>query len=618
MICWDFPHTPVCFVSAETVTVTVGTDAILKCSYDANYYGRLSACWGKGTIPNSGCANEVLKTDGTSVISRLSERYLLMGNLGRGDVSLTIRHAEEQDSGVYGCRVEIPGWFNDQKRHVTLKVNAVPPNQLRIEAREVKERAVTIRWSPVFDGGRPITAYRIDIKNKQTPWETKKTTELHDSSLTHVTLVDLSPSKTYNLRVFAINSVGMSETSNVLTITTKEAAPEGPPLDMQLVALSSSSIKVTWKPPKAELRNGVLRGYNINYREYDAVAKQFKRWQYLNVAATREQEAVTLVNLKPSTMYGVLIQAKTIAGVGPASNAPLCSTLDEIPKTTTTTTVTTLPSSTAATMRIHFSSVYATSATSTTSTTPSTSATSTTSTTPSTSATSRTSTTPSTSATSRTSTTPSSLSTSTTSTTPSPSTISTTFYAATVWEQSTASISGVPPDPPVIELKKVDSNSFSLFWNIGSEGDSPITGYFLEYKAVNASWDYTKNAVDFGAHETEATIIEMNPSTYNVRMFAKNSQATSAASNVLTITTGEAGHQTDILITSMMPYTASPLKSPSHHLIGIFVAVGLLVVTGAILTTWQLRRLKQKKGTLSIWLGNGEVRYTDCESLHEL
>ncbi|XP_063340697.1 protein sidekick-1-like isoform X2 [Pelmatolapia mariae] len=538
------------FVSAETVTVTVGTDAILKCSYDANYYGRLSACWGKGTIPNSGCANEVLKTDGTSVISRLSERYLLMGNLGQGDVSLTIRHAEEQDSGVYGCRVEIPGWFNDQKRHVTLKVNAVPPNPLRIEAREVKERTVTIRWSPVFDGGRPITAYRVDIKNKQTPWETKKTTELHDPSLTHVTLVDLSPSKTYNLRMFAINSVGMSETSNVLTITTKEAAPEGPPLDMQLVALSSSSIKVTWKPPRTELRNGVLRGYNINYREYDPVAKQFKRWQYLHVAATREQETVTLANLKPSTMYGVLVQAKTIAGVGPASNAPLCSTLDET--------------------------------------------------------TSRTSTTPSTSATSR------------TSTTPSPSTISITFYAATDWEQSTASISGVPPDPPVIELKKVDGNSFSLFWNISSEGDSPITGYFLEYKAVNASWDYTKNAVDFGAHETEATIIEMNPSTYNVRMFAKNSQATSAASNVLTITTGEAGHQKDILITSMMPYTASPLKSPSHHLIGIFVAVGLLVVTGAILTMWQLRRLKQKKGTLSIWLGNGEVRYTDCESLHEL
>uniref|UniRef100_A0A669ED10 Ig-like domain-containing protein n=1 Tax=Oreochromis niloticus TaxID=8128 RepID=A0A669ED10_ORENI len=108
------------------VTGLIGHNVTLTCRYDAKTYGVLSFCWGKdrGTIPNRGCANEVLKTDGTSVISRLSERYLLMGNLGRGDVSLTIRQVEEQDSGVYGCRVEIPGWFNDQKRHVTLKVNA--------------------------------------------------------------------------------------------------------------------------------------------------------------------------------------------------------------------------------------------------------------------------------------------------------------------------------------------------------------------------------------------------------------------------------------------------------------------------------------------------------------
>ncbi|XP_030595447.1 Down syndrome cell adhesion molecule homolog [Archocentrus centrarchus] len=525
----------------------------------------------------------VLKTDGTSVLSRLSERYLLMGSLGQGDVSLTIRHAEEGDSGVYGCRVEIPGWFNDHKQHVTLRVNAVSPNPLRIEAREVKERTITIRWTLVFDGGRPITAYRVDIKNKQTSWETKISTELHEPSLTQVTLVDLHPAKTYNLRMFAVNSIGTSETSNVLTVTTKEAAPEGPPLDMQLAALNSSSIKVTWKPPRAELRNGNLRGYNINYREYDAVGKQFKRWQYLSVTARREQESTILSNLKPSTMYGVLIQAKTIAGVGPSSNAPLCSTLAEVHEMTTETA---MSSSTPVTMWIHdtiFSSVYTTSTTSTT------------------------------------------LSNSATSTTPAPSVTSTTsaistaFYAATIWEQSTASSSSVPPDPPVIELKNVDGNTFSLFWTTRSEGDSPITGYILEYKAANASWDHTKT-VDFGPHDTEATIIEMNPSTYNIRMFAKSSQATSAASNVLTITTGEAGHQKDIFITTSASVhdVVTAEDSHGHHLIGIIVSVGLVVLIGTIVLTWQLRRIKQKKGTLNIWLANGGVRYTDCESLHEL
>lgn len=38
-----------------------------------------------------------------------------------------------------------------------------------------------------------------------------------------MSLVDMRPAKTYNLRMFATNSIGMSEASNVLTVTTKEA-----------------------------------------------------------------------------------------------------------------------------------------------------------------------------------------------------------------------------------------------------------------------------------------------------------------------------------------------------------------------------------------------------------
>lgn len=64
---------------------------------------------------------------------------------------------------------------------------------------------------------------------------------------------------------------------------------------------------------------------------------------------------------------------------------------------------------------------------------------------------------------------------------------------------------------------------------------------FLPSKPPKASWDNTKTVVDFSANQTEATLIEMNPATYNIRMFAENSAGTSNASNVLTITTGEAG-----------------------------------------------------------------------------
>lgn len=549
-------------VSADSIIATVGEDVTLICNYDAKQHGKLSVCWGRGAIPSRGCANEVIKSDGTAMISRLSERYLFMGNVAQGDVSLTIRQVDETDSGMYGCRVEIPGWFNDLKHQMTLTVVAVRPNPLKVEMREVKERTVTVRWTPVFDGGRPITAYRIDLKNKQASWDTAVTTEVFNPELTQLTLMDLRPAKTYNLRMFAINSVGMSEASNVLTVTTKEAAPEGPPLDMQLEALSPYSIKVDWKPPRLDQRNGVLRSYSISYREYDPAGKQFKKWQHMSVPATREQESIILSNLKPSAKYGIIIQARTNAGIGPASTAPFCSTLDEVQKTSTASTV--KSSSTAATIWIQdttsFTPVHAT------------------------------------------------------------STIET-VTAATVWGESTRSITSVPPDPPVIELEEVKDNTISLLWTPGFDGDSPITGYYLEYKAVNASWDYVKTVVDFCPNETDATIIEINPSTYNIRMFAKNSVGTSKASNVLTITTGEAGHHRVDPHTTISTDThaaASIKENQSGHLAAIVVPLVLVALAVAVVTTWQLRRIKQKKGSLNMWLTNGALRYRGSDSLQEL
>lgn len=63
----------------------------------------------------------------------------------------------------------------------------------------------------------------------------------------------------------------------------------------------------------------------------------------------------------------------------------------------------------------------------------------------------------------------------------------------------------------------------------------------MVYLFFTVSWDYIKTVVDFSPDQTEATIIELNPSTYNIRMFAKSSVGTSKASNILTITTEETG-----------------------------------------------------------------------------
>ncbi|XP_061582237.1 cell adhesion molecule DSCAM-like [Cololabis saira] len=551
-------------VSGETIITTVGTDVTLRCTYDARYYGKLAVCWGRGSVPNRGCANQVIKSDGTSVTSRLSERYLLLGNLGEGDVSLTIRQVEESDSGTYGCRVDIPGWFNDQKQELTLTVKAGRPFPVTVKAGEVNQRTITVRWNPPFDGGVPITDFIIDLKNKQEPWDSAVRSTLSHAQLIRATLVDLHPAKTYNVRMFAVNSVGMSESSNVLTFTTKEAAPEGPPLDMRLEALSSDTIRVTWKPPRADLTNGILLSYKVTYREYDADARKFKGWQAIIKKAMHEVESHILRNLKPSTEYAVLVQAMTNAGIGPASSAPLCSTLDEIHGTTTAAATTDFPSTTTLVWDtgLTFKTLPRIRTTSATETT----------------------------------------------------------FADIWWEQTTTRTSSVPPDPPVVELQELTDNIISLSWSPGFEGDGPITGYFLEYKAVNASWEYTKTVVDFGPDQTEATIIEITPSTYNLRMFAMSSLGISKASNVLTVTIGEPGQQINDTVSPVSADSQTAVtEDDGHgaHPAAIIVPVVLVVLIGAMATAWQLRRIKRKKGSLSMLLNDRGLRYKGSESLQE-
>ncbi|XP_061901884.1 cell adhesion molecule DSCAML1-like isoform X2 [Entelurus aequoreus] len=543
--------------------VKVGSDVTLMCVYNAGYYGKLSTCWGRGPIPNRGCANQLIQTDGTTVTSRLSERYLLMGNLGEGDVSLTIRQVEESDTGIYGCRVDVPGWFNDRKHQITLTVVPARPDALMVKMQEVGTRSLTVRWSHVFDGGRPITSYRIDIKSEDDLWDAAVTTEVSNPDLTRVTLVDLQPARNYNLRMFAINSVGMSEPSNVLKVTTKEAAPDGPPLDMQFLALSSTSIRVTWKPPSADLRNGVLQSYSISYTEYDPASRQLKKWQNQRVGATREQESLILSGLKPSTKYGVIIQALTNAGIGPASTLPFISTLDEVVQT-----------STQATINTPFTVIWSIE--------------------------------------------------DTTRLIPDHTTsVTDVVRASTTWEQSSTSFSSESPDPPVVELKEVRDNAVSLTWTAGFEGGGPITGYFLEYKAVNGSWDFKKTVVDFSPNQTEATIIEINPSMYNIRMFATNSHGTSKASNILTFTTGEKDPQKGAVATATsidtQAATSTVDEARSGHLVAIVIPVVLVMLfIVAIVTVWQLRRLKGKKGNLNMWLSNDAILYRSSDSTQEL
>ncbi|NXS06828.1 HAVR1 protein, partial [Neodrepanis coruscans] len=103
-------------VSELAVIGEVGQNITVPCFYRVqSSHDITSMCWGRDSCPNSKCYRTIIWTDGWKVTEQHSSRYLLQGNLQEGDVSLTIVNAEEGDSGTYCCRVELAGWFNDQK-----------------------------------------------------------------------------------------------------------------------------------------------------------------------------------------------------------------------------------------------------------------------------------------------------------------------------------------------------------------------------------------------------------------------------------------------------------------------------------------------------------------------
>lgn len=118
------PQCPSFIVSSEHFTITgwYGDNVTLPCRYDAQAHGPLSFCWGRANVPMSKCSSTILSSvDGASLFTQ-SPRYQLLGRVGDGDVSLTILNAGWSDGGEYGCRVEIPGWFNDHKVNIQLVI----------------------------------------------------------------------------------------------------------------------------------------------------------------------------------------------------------------------------------------------------------------------------------------------------------------------------------------------------------------------------------------------------------------------------------------------------------------------------------------------------------------
>ncbi|KAM9038181.1 LOW QUALITY PROTEIN: cell adhesion molecule DSCAM [Sarcophilus harrisii] len=259
------------------------------------------------------------------IINPEMARYLVSTKEVGEEVLSTLQVLKtERDSGFFSCHAINSYGEDGGIIQLTVQEPQITPE---IEIKRC-ESTITLRWTIGFDGNSPITGYDIECKNKSiNSWDSAQRTKDVSPQLNSATIIDIHPSSTYSIRMYA--TIGKSEASNELTITADEAAPDGPPQEVQLEPISSQSIRVTWKAPKKHLQNGIIRGYQIGYREY-STGGNFQ-FNIISIDTTGDSEIYTLDNLNKFTQYGLVVQACNQAGTGPSSQEIITTTLEDVP-----------------------------------------------------------------------------------------------------------------------------------------------------------------------------------------------------------------------------------------------------------------------------------------------
>ncbi|XP_041090779.1 Down syndrome cell adhesion molecule-like protein 1 homolog [Polyodon spathula] len=240
--------------------------------------------------------------------------------------TLRLKPADRGDSVIFSCHAI--NSYGENRGLIQLTVQE-PPDPPELEVREVKARSMNLRWTQRFDGNSIITSFDIEYKNKSESWDFKHATRNISPTINQANIVELHPAQIYSIRMYSFNKIGRSEASKDLTIRTEEAAPDGPPMEVILQPMTSQSIRVTWKAPRKELQNGVIRGYQIGYRENGPGSNG--QYSIVEMKATGDSEVYTLDNLKKFAQYGVVVQAFNRAGTGPSSSEINATTLEDVP-----------------------------------------------------------------------------------------------------------------------------------------------------------------------------------------------------------------------------------------------------------------------------------------------
>ncbi|KAG5854527.1 hypothetical protein ANANG_G00038760 [Anguilla anguilla] len=181
-------------------------------------------------------------------------------------------------------------------RHVHLHRHTCPvtrpapaAQKLTVPQKDVRSRALLLRWVPGGDGSSPVRYFTL--QTRQLPdgdWHTHSAAISHNSTSWEVDR--LKPFTSYKLRMMATNDIGDSAYSKETdAITTLQDVPDEPPVILAVKPSTTTSVLVQWQPPKEESVNGVLVGFRLFYRELQYESAPAEPKEAANLSAARAE-----------------------------------------------------------------------------------------------------------------------------------------------------------------------------------------------------------------------------------------------------------------------------------------------------------------------------------------
>ncbi|XP_074853366.1 myosin-binding protein C, cardiac-type [Carettochelys insculpta] len=171
-----------------------------------------------------------------------------------------IEGAEKTDEGIYRVTVKNPA--GEDKVDITVKVIDVPDPPEAPKIINVGEDYCTVQWQPPkYDGGQPILGYILERKKKKSyRWMRLNFDLLKELSYEAKRMIE---GVVYEMRIYAVNSIGMSQPSPA-SQPFMPIAPPSEPTHFTVEDVSDSTVTLKWRPPE-RIGAGGLDGYNVEY-----------------------------------------------------------------------------------------------------------------------------------------------------------------------------------------------------------------------------------------------------------------------------------------------------------------------------------------------------------------